>query len=222
MAALVLPKDYEPAMEAVIVSNEDAINELVSALDSAPPSFSYDDLAGIVAARVKSIATDRVKAIVEMLASLYEVHEAVGVEVDQFIGDVAKAAEISLKESIAKSGTTNLRQRLSRLLAGKSLAFVSNARETQRNFERSFCHAEMLTDIRPVLENGTDPVAAVLTHTLKITYHERNEMRDFYIALTPNDLDTLGDLIDEAQTNSEQLGRILDKAQVVYPRSEEE
>jgi hypothetical protein len=222
MAALVLPKEYEPAMEAVIVSSEDSINELVSALDSAPPSFSYGDLAEAVAARVKSVAPDAVKSIVEMLVSLYEVQEAVGVEINQFIGDVAKAAEVSLKESIAKSGTTDLKQRLSRLLAGKSLTFVSNARETQRKFERSFCHAEMLTDIRPVFENGTEPIAAVFTHTLKVTYHERNEMKDFYIALTPNDLDTLGDLIDEAQTNSEQLGRILDKAQVVYPRSEEE
>src|SRR5689334_3546813 len=110
MAALVLPKDYEPAMEAVIVSSEDTINELVSALDSAPPSFSYDDLAEAVAARIKSIATDKVKSIVEMLVSLNEVQQAVGVEVDQFIGDVAKAAETSLKESVAKSGTTNLRQ----------------------------------------------------------------------------------------------------------------
>jgi hypothetical protein len=71
---------------------------------------------------------------------------------------------------------------------------------------------------RPVF--GSDPavrpVGAVLTHTLKIRYHEGDlrDHREFYVVLDSNDLDELRDIIQRAQTKDKSLRELLKSAQL--------
>jgi hypothetical protein len=77
----------------------------------------------------------------------------------------------------------------------------------------------MLTDVRPVFgSNGNAaPVAAIPIHTLSISYHHGRILKEIFIALDADDLDTLEGLIYQAREEANQLKSILSRAEVPYP-----
>jgi hypothetical protein len=219
MAALTIPKEFQPAIADIVTFDDSAFAGLLEAIKAAKLSFTNDDLLSNVTANIASIESDRVEAIIEVLTTLHFIRSGARVSLNQFVDDVLEgAAETDLAEVIAKSHD-KAGQRLIALLSEKAIGFAAKAREKQRDFERSYCTAEMLTDIRPIFGNGDgSPIAAVLTHTLKISYHQREKLNDLFITLNSDDLEELDDIIQQARIESEQLGVVLDKAQIAYPK----
>jgi hypothetical protein len=218
VAALPIPKEFQAAIADVVTLDDSTFAELLEATKTAKLSFTNEALAANISAKVTSVQADRVEAIIEILTSLHFIRSGARVSLDQFVDDVLEgAAETDLEETIAKS-QDKAKQRLIALLGEKAIGFAAKAREKQRDFERSYCTAEMLTDIRPIFANGDSPIAAVLTHTLKISYHQREKLNDLFITLTTDDLEELDDIVQQARIESEQLGAVLDKAQIAYPR----
>ena len=74
-----------------------------------------------------------------------------------------------------------------------------------------FCNAKILSDIRPIfgpkIESG--PVAAVVTHTLKLGYHEEGEHKQFFVVLDDADLVTFQEVIQRAREKSDALDNLL-------------
>ena len=68
--------------------------------------------------------------------------------------------------------------------------------------ERLFTSCRILTDIRPVYSDvGDEPIdisAAFVFHTLKISFIEDDESKDFYISLDADDLEKLKSDVDRA------------------------
>lgn len=96
----------------------------------------------------------------------------------------------------------------------EALRTVAKAARLQRDGERLYCTAKILSDIRPVF--GKDPtqapVGAVLTHTLRIGYHEGKEHKEFHIVLDSNDLDALGKAVQRAKAKDKTLREFLKTA----------
>src|SRR5207253_649802 len=74
--------------------------------------------------------------------------------------------------------------------------------------ERTFCHARILTDLRPVfgpnLEDG--PKAMLVVHHLKLAYHgDSDKHQEFHISLDADDLETLKKIIERAETKAKSL-----------------
>ncbi|HEX7772234.1 MAG TPA: hypothetical protein VF435_07410, partial [Pyrinomonadaceae bacterium] len=144
------------------------------------------------------------------------------VPIDEFINDIIEGIEdeeTELKEGLVRLTPDRFRERLLFLLSNKALAFTAKARSKQRAHEKTFCTAQMLTDIRPVFaSNGeSGPVAAVTTHILGISYHHGRDLKEIFIALDLDDLDLLEELINQARDEAMQLKSILTKAEVRYP-----
>ena len=88
---------------------------------------------------------------------------------------------------------------------------ISKASRLQREGERLYCEAMILSDIRPVFGDDitSGPGSAVLTHTLKVSYHGDEGHRDFFVVLDGEDLKALGEVVDRAQAKDESLRKVL-------------
>jgi hypothetical protein len=224
MAAIPIPKEVQPSVAKLLQLSDEGAQEIMNALESAPLSFDDQELAENVAANVKSLEPNSANDIVQVLLSLYLIRSKVGVPIPGFINDFIEGVEqTDLKEILPKISTDKLKHWLSRFMGLRALAFTTNARTTQKEFEHTFCTGEMLTDIRPLFEptNGdadaSRVIAALITHTLKISYHQGNRVKDLFLAVDSDGLDTLEGLIAQARAESEQLQPLLDAAKIPYP-----
>jgi hypothetical protein len=218
VAALRIPKELQSVLADLVTVDDSAFAELLDAVKNAQLAFTTEALATNVVAKITHIPEDRVESIIELLTGLHFIRSGVSVPLDDFVDDLLEGAEEDLGETLSKV-RDQAKQRLMELLGQRTIGFAAKARETERNFERSYCKAEMLTDIRPMFDNGDGaPLAAVLTYTLKITYHQRERMKDFFVTLTSDDLSELEDLVNQARFESEQLAAILEKAKIVHPK----
>jgi hypothetical protein len=81
--------------------------------------------------------------------------------------------------------------------------------------------ARILTDIRPVFGATDDPpIAAVVVHTLRLSFFEDNESKEFFISLDAEDLRTLRDQLDRASSKAESLKEVIDKTGIDYVDTE--
>jgi hypothetical protein len=224
MAALSLPDEFKAGIHQIVSMSDEAARELVALLEGAPMSFAYEDLSASIADTIKGISPEDLDETIETLVSLYAVRDSVSVALAEFVDDVTEAVEeTDLKEELSQLTSVKFKERLAVLLNIKALAFTSQARARQRAHEKMFCTGEMLTDMRPVFGLNGDgaPIAAVITHTLKFSYHHGRFLKDISVGLSPDDLDQLEDLIDQARFESGQLRSILDAANVPYPAEDE-
>jgi hypothetical protein len=221
MGALTLPEELKPALAATLSLSDEAFEQFLSQLQSAPMSFSDSELSDNLAASTKLIPPDTLSSIIEMLVTFQWVPTSAGVSTDEFLDDLVEAINETDLEVSIKSQPEKIRSRLGSLLGAKSIAFAASARQLRRNYERTFCSAELFTDIRPIFGNEDDKpaLAAIVVHTLRIGYHERNLLKDFFVALTSDDLDTLEELIEIARDQSEQLDSVLDSANLAHPKT---
>jgi hypothetical protein len=60
-------------------------------------------------------------------------------------------------------------------------------------------------------------IAALITHTLKISYHQGNTLKDIFLAVDSGGLNTLEELIAQARAESKRLQPLLDAAKIPYP-----
>lgn len=88
-------------------------------------------------------------------------------------------------------------------------------KELQTEVERGFCSARILTDARVSFAHDPSvaPAAMTIMHTLRIRYHDDSARhREFYVSLDMEDLASLKEAIERAQTKSKTLEALLAKA----------
>jgi hypothetical protein len=86
----------------------------------------------------------------------------------------------------------------------------------QHEHEHALCNARIFTDARPVYgeDPTTLPSAAVITHMLKLVYHEGSKLEEIHVALDTADLLKLRSLIDRAQSKVAGLRKVFDSTNV--------
>jgi len=219
MAALDIPEQYLDGVALIGGLNDEAFNELLSALETAPLAFRHRLFASNVAAEVKSISKADISQIVEMLISMNIVRRSASVEISEFINDVYDAVvDIGDEEfdSIVEQ-EDQFKTKLSRLLSSKSLEIVSKAQSVILDHERRFCSVRVASSISPVFGSDAEqpPLAAVITHTLRISYHqESNDIKEFFVELSEKDLKKLSHSIKRAGQKAKALKAILDNGKL--------
>ncbi len=199
---------------------DQAIRQLLSALDTAPLLISSDALSKKLAENVEAIPQDDLDSILMALLSVYSLRQEFDVSVSELVEHLTQAMQ--------KSGTEELRfadeeqrerfeQRLVGLLTSSSLDLIGKASELTTEQERFMREARIVTDIRPIFEDDSadNLSGAVITHTLKISYwDESNQGRDFYLALDAVDLGNLRASLERAEAKARSLRSILDRAEI--------
>lgn len=203
---------YIPAQDRALLlemSNftDQRVAEFLDAVRNASPRLRIADFAAGAAARSK-IEERKLAAYLNVLANLsYAKRDA----------RLSLAAILDEVESQLQSGDNSkkLRFEVVRELAREALALDSafgksvKAYEVLTEAERLFTEARVLTDLRHVFsdDNVDSPLAAVVVHSLRITYGSRakRDSEDCFVEMDMTDLRELRAAIDRAIAKEEML-----------------
>jgi hypothetical protein len=214
--ALRIPNRYVPILEEIKNLPEAAADELIQALESSSVTSSPDEMATQIAERVPSIPLEELKSIVDVLYSLYHVRVFSDINRNAFLTELVEGVRMSAKHKIPDGNIPALRERFKSLLSIRTLESISKAIGLQRDGERLYCEAKILSDIRPVFGEDvkSKPVAATITHSLKISYHENGDHKEFFVVLDEVDLQELQATIKRAKTKAETLTEMLTESKI--------
>lgn len=209
--ALDIPKDDAGAIATIKELRPASVEKFISALRDAPLISNPKEMTAHLAKRLPSIPIARLAPVVETLYTLYQIRELSGVKHQRFLEDLMDGIRNSRELQLAPKDLAKLRSLLERLMSMDTLNTIAKAARLQRDGERLYCNAKILSDMRPVF--GKDPtvrpVGAVLTHTLKVGYHEGRDHREFLLILDSSDLVALAEVIQRAQAKDKTLRELL-------------
>ena len=213
MPRLTIPEPFRPAIAKLAALSEEDIQGLADALRRSSPVLNPAALLEGIAQDAKGISEKDLKEILTALIALYDVRTTHNIPLAQFVADLCEVMQRS--KMLSAADCDGLKPRLSVLLELESLRIAAKAAAVQREQQRLFVDARVLTDIRPIFADDTEPpLAAVLNHSLKLSYFEDGETHDFFVVLDDEDLGKLQKTITRAQSKSKALGPVLARAQI--------
>jgi hypothetical protein len=223
LANLTIPDRYQEGVAAIRKLNLDIVQAIRKALDRAVgPSDTTEDRikpAIAAAAAMESVAQTspetNFRKIAEALASMYAVRSTYEFSLPQFIDEVADALEAlpNAELRLASEDKDTFKQKLLILLNADVFGIIAKVDDLRTENERIFCHGRVITDVRPIFGSNIEqgPTAALITHTLKIAFHESGRKGDheFYVSLDAEDLQELKKVIERAEAKANSLKAIL-------------
>jgi hypothetical protein len=232
LAKLNIPQRYRAPLSSIRFLSEESVQKIRFLLDQvvlAESSSTGTDAQmpsdpGAVITAVKSSAsvTDipNLKDLLETLAALYEIKAQRDSTIKELVDDICDAMEaIEPDLQLPDAERGEFSEKLLTLLSADVFSIVTKAHDLATEGERIFCHARMLTDLRPVfganIKDG--PRAMVVMHTFKLAYHEQGSRKDhgeFYVTLDAEDLQKLKDIIERAEAKAKTLASILKNVHV--------
>lgn len=220
--ALRIPDEYIAGFRAIRELEEEQVQELVSALEGQGPTLNRMDVESKVGEKITTIPRDQLYEVMDTLASLYALRDNMGLPASDFVEIIRETIEESDVEGLGFKDESERRRfdaHLTRLLGAESLDIAARATDLLYEHERTV-HAlpRVLTDMRPVFgEDPEDPPrGVVITHTLKISYHEGRDIREFFVNLDTDQLDELIGVLGRASLKAESLKRFLGETEVPY------
>lgn len=206
MSVLNIPEENRPGLALLRRMPEDAFAAALVELEHSPDSVPS----------VPGISPEDADQLKEAVDSMYTVRAFSDVGVDEFVSDVCDA----LREigELTPADERSFRERLSRVLSIDALSVAAKAVLLQNEHEHDYCSARILTDARPVFgENPADPpVAMIITHTLKLSYHQGagGRLQEIYLAIGSRDLQELRTVLDRAEKKAGSLRSVLEATHV--------
>jgi hypothetical protein len=171
-----------------------------------------------VPSSISNLSVDAAKHALDALNTMYTIRAFNEVPTQEFIDDVCD----SLRESgdLEPADEPNFRNRLAKLLDIGSLNIAAKGAALQSEHEHVFCSARVLTDARPVYGNNVSdpPVAMIITHALKLSYHEGpgGKIREFYVGLGSKDITELQVALQRAEDKTKSLRAAIDLSKVKF------
>jgi len=217
--SLRVPKRHGDALALLLKLSPRETDALVSALEKAPSALLPEDLAARLARDVSIISPDSVSKIVKMLASLYRVREQdldrvpLRAFVEEVVGAAADSGHPELKSN--EQERKRFQSLLERLLSfDQSIGMTAKALGVMRENAHLYCTGRIISDLRPVFkaEVTAGPAAAIIVHSLRITYHEADDMKEFFVAMDSLDVEELRALCDRALLKTNSLKQIAKKS----------
>lgn len=195
MPLLDIPKRHREAVARVRDLPEEVFSELLVKFEQSP----FD-----------STVPDEARGVPQALRLLYRYRLYADVPVNVFVSDVLDA--LREYKLIGDEDVSKLGERLGRILGIDAAATAIKASILYFENQHRYCTARIITDLRPVFgsEVSEAPSAMVVSHILRITYHENeNDTKEMYFALQPGDLTELRELIERAEAKESSLKSML-------------
>lgn len=214
MGNLRIPERYKSGLEKLRSLSDGTFQSLLAALEKCPPMIRVEDIAGHVAPSVPEIPQDDIEKVLRSICSICFVRIDVGIPAQRIASDVYDAMPSRADEELKPSELRrqSLQERLEKLLELEPLSYAAKAMGLSGQFLCLFCDAKILTDLRPIFgKPEEEPVGAVITHTLKLGYHEHGDHKELYIALDPEDIATLKKVLERAESKAMSLGALVRK-----------
>ena len=185
---------------------------------------TFDTLAADLERSLESIqanqklSPEKAQLLKDTVEMLYAVRAYNDVPLNEFINDILESLEFH--KEIAPSAIEPMRSKLARILDVSALRVAAKAALLHQEHERTFCTARIFTDVRPIYDNGAKvpPSGAIITHTLKISYHESEggEIHDIFVAMGSDDIRELQDVLNRATDKAVSLRGVLEVSKLRY------
>jgi len=173
----------------------DCIEEHDAALAAGGKETSLSEAAGVGPEE----ATD----ILYMLLGIYESHASKTLTASDLVDTIGSDKKLS-SAIVDQDKLETFFDRLFTL--DSSLGLLSKAYRLRRRQANTLCTSEIFTDLRPAFSDPDEqPTAALIMHTLRIVYHEGQEVQEIFIGLKRSDLKDLSQVVERALRKDESL-----------------
>jgi hypothetical protein len=202
-----IPPDEQVGLDRLAGLTDEQVAALRAALADAPVALSREGfLKGI--RPVEDLAPEDQEKIVWALTYLSGYLATGNYDLREFVSDVSTA--LVEQEVISTSTSERVETVLLQLLEIDSLRLRAKAVDLQVDHALGFQNARVFTDVRPVFANDapTEVAGILVFHTLKITYFEDEDTREFFISLDDRDLAVLRGALDRAETKANTLRQL--------------
>lgn len=200
-------------LRKVALLNEKVYRQLLDYLEKHSATLVSSQIAKGVPSQIPSIEADDASDIVRSLVHLCRLIQS---EIIDSKTVVERVAELPDEDSV-EINQSELSERLSAFLEKSSLQITAKASNIMTSYPQVFEASQIITDIRPIFyDESKEPVAAVITHTLKLGMWQSGERKDFFITLDSQDLDTLKQTIVRAEEKGERLSSIIKESTLTY------
>jgi hypothetical protein len=212
MPEIVIPLGHRALLAKLVSLPDEQASGLINELRNTPPALSLSELGSRIAPATK-LKEDDARAIVGMLASMYEAMVRADENPDSFVSAVIAAAQELPSDLFHESVDWGRAQKLvgELMRMEQSLGVTSKVLGVITDHDHVYCRSRVLTDIRPVFSTSVSdpPAALVVVHTLRLTYHSGGETHGFYVALDAADLEDIREQLDRAVEKEKSLRAML-------------
>lgn len=211
MARIRLSEEMVDALKKVAALSDGQYSEYVEAVEKIEPASNPLNLRDQIKPLVSSLAVGTLDEITQMIFALSCSRVSNDVLLPEFLKDVENTlAEMHPAEY---GGGTNLIERMLRVLKSEAFVVSSKASVLQREHQRILVKSKIISDCRPIFGHETDIVIGnVINHTLKISYIEDMERREFFVALDSQDLVELQTGLARAQFKAREIKTLMEKS----------
>jgi hypothetical protein len=218
MASINIPKRHYTIFRKLAELNDSQFAELVKALNEIKATLDPQLLSKRLSEKAKTIAKDDMGNFVDMLCGVYPAKENIGKTAAQIATDIKERLGEEKPSDFPPEKLAIIEQRMNTLLRiDKAIAVTAKAQDVVTEHQHIFCGARIFSDIRPVFSTLADSVsAAVIVHTLNISYHLGTEHKEFFVAMDQSDIGLLKKAIERAEKKAVILKSIIQKSEVPY------
>jgi hypothetical protein len=154
----------------------------------------------------------------DSIDAMYAVRAYHGVPLDEFVDDIIEA--LKFNKELNADAVAPMHNRLLAILDVSPLRVSAKAALLHAEHEHTYCTSRIFTDIRPVYDNGVNipPSGAIITHTLKLSYHESasGDIHEIFVALGSDDIRELQDVLNRATDKAGSLKGVLETSKLRY------
>jgi hypothetical protein len=212
MARLNIPKAVLGVLRELAELQEDSFLEFLNGLKQIEPEIRQIEISALLARNVPSISLSNLREFLGPILSGYQLMASKSKTPQDLAADFVETIERDSEGDFFHKDA--LRERLEQLFSvGGSVAVVAKAITVMLEQDRNFCGARILSDIRPVFSDSpNDVTAAVVMHSLNLSFHQEGEHKEIYLALTDKDLKALRQVLERAERKSVALKALINKS----------
>lgn len=207
-----IPAPYRAGFASIKELSADTFETLVSALEKARLSGGLKELTATVVQQVPTLKQNKIKEILRVVFSLSVFTSDEDTPLSENLANLSRAMQTSGEPNLTLSEQESavFEKRLERLLTIKNVVIATKTQSLRMDYPVTFHDAKILTDMRPVFDKVDErPVGCAISHTLKITYHENDEHKQFFVVLDGEDLGALKKAIQRAETKGSSLKSLI-------------
>jgi hypothetical protein len=217
-----VPPAQVAGFSALLSLPDDAVTDLLAALEAAGPQFNAEDLTNKVSTS-SSVPKPILFEIALILVSLYRTvskaksTDELGPFLDTAVLPALKRAAVFSPDA-QEAQWNKIRGFLHTALSmERTVGATAKAGPVLTEHERVFNDVRIMTDLRPIyhLNVSETPEAALIVHMMRITQRDQfSQKKSFYFALDSNDIAVMKRAIERAEQKEVALREIMKDSSV--------
>lgn len=206
-----IPESQKETFRLITKADQGRLEAILSVLRQLKPSMSLRSSAQVLAKQVEDFDEQTAMNLLGMISSLFSLQEQLGWTSHDLQEKILMTAEADEDLSISNEGRKRLAVFLQEmLLLNDTLGVISKIWSVVTDTEHAYCFSRILTDVRPVFKPNSEKAALfVLLHNLKIAYHQGDDLKEFFVSMTPAELQQLLKILKRAEKKQKNLESLM-------------